>query len=50
LAYSDGQQKINIRLEKINQNGAVYIHTSEPGKTSIDGPPYEELFVLILYS
>ncbi|KAG8789909.1 NAD-dependent glutamate dehydrogenase [Serendipita sp. 401] len=38
LAYTKHSRELVIDLEKITENGAMFIHTSSPGVTSTEGP------------
>jgi glutamate dehydrogenase len=38
LAYTKHSDQLVIELEKITENGALFIHTSPPGVTSTEGP------------
>ncbi|KAG8832193.1 NAD-dependent glutamate dehydrogenase [Serendipita sp. 399] len=38
LAYTKHSKELEIDLEKITENGAMFIHTSAPGVTSTEGP------------
>ncbi|CAG8686657.1 13588_t:CDS:2, partial [Acaulospora colombiana] len=38
LAYTKHSNQLVIELEKITENGALFIHTSAPGVTSNEGP------------
>ena len=41
-AYSKNEKSLDIHLERATEDGAVYIHTSRPGVSLIDGPKYEQ--------
>ncbi|KAB8241936.1 NAD-specific glutamate dehydrogenase [Aspergillus flavus] len=41
-AYARDDKKLEIRLDKEAEDHAVYIDTSKPGITSVDGPRYEQ--------
>ncbi|KAL3457720.1 Glutamate/Leucine/Phenylalanine/Valine dehydrogenase-domain-containing protein [Aspergillus heterothallicus] len=41
-AYARDDKKLEIRLDKEAEDHAVYIDTSKPGFSSIDGPHYEQ--------
>lgn len=44
LAYTESKHKLDIHLEKINADeSAVFIHTSEPGVTALEGRQYEDI-------
>ncbi|KUL88962.1 hypothetical protein ZTR_03581 [Talaromyces verruculosus] len=40
-AYARDDKRLEIRLDKEDEDHAVYIDTSKPGVTSLDGPNYE---------
>lgn len=46
FAYIKNEQSLEIHLERATDDGAVYIHTSRPGISDINGPKYEQKFVL----
>ncbi|KAL2809286.1 Glutamate/Leucine/Phenylalanine/Valine dehydrogenase-domain-containing protein [Aspergillus granulosus] len=41
-AYARDDKKLEIRLDKEAEDHAVYIDTSKPGFSSVDGPHYEQ--------
>ena len=41
-AYARDDKKLEIRLDKEAEDHAVYIDTSKPGVTTVDGPRYEQ--------
>ncbi|KAH1301853.1 glutamate dehydrogenase (NADP(+)) gdh1 [Aspergillus fumigatus] len=41
-AYARDDKKLEIRLDKEAEDHAVYIDTSKPGISSVDGPRYEQ--------
>ncbi|KAL4987515.1 Glutamate/Leucine/Phenylalanine/Valine dehydrogenase-domain-containing protein [Aspergillus falconensis] len=41
-AYARDDKKLEIRLDKEAEDHAVYIDTSKPGFSSVDGPGYEQ--------
>ncbi|CEL04381.1 Putative NAD-specific glutamate dehydrogenase [Aspergillus calidoustus] len=41
-AYARDDKKLEIRLDKEAEDHAVYIDTSKPGFSSVDGPRYEQ--------
>lgn len=41
-AYARDDKKLEIRLDKEAEDHAVYIDTSRPGLSSVDGPRYEQ--------
>lgn len=41
-AYARDDKKLEIRLDKEAEDHAVYIDTSKPGVSSVDGPRYEQ--------
>ncbi|EAW13805.1 glutamate dehydrogenase (NAD(+)) [Aspergillus clavatus NRRL 1] len=41
-AYARDDKKLEIRLDKEAEDHAVYIDTSKPGVSSVDGPLYEQ--------
>lgn len=42
-AYARSDHKLDIRLERESDDRAVFIHTSTPGVSSLEGPRYEDL-------
>jgi glutamate dehydrogenase len=41
-SFINGQKSLDIHLERETADGAVYIHTSQPGVSNVGGPKYEE--------
>ncbi|KAK4048479.1 NAD-dependent glutamate dehydrogenase [Microbotryomycetes sp. JL221] len=41
-AHASHQDYLEIKLEKESENGAVFIYTSPPGVSVVDGPQYEQ--------
>ncbi|KAJ3368150.1 hypothetical protein HDU91_000816 [Kappamyces sp. JEL0680] len=41
-AYIKNEKSLDIHLERVTDDAAVYIHTSRPGVSQIDGPKYEQ--------
>ncbi|KAI8898836.1 Glutamate/Leucine/Phenylalanine/Valine dehydrogenase-domain-containing protein [Globomyces pollinis-pini] len=41
-AFIKNEQSLEINLERETDDGAVYIHTSRPGVSAINGPKYEQ--------
>jgi glutamate dehydrogenase len=42
FAYIKNEKSLDINLERETADGAVYIHTSRPGVSNVNGPNYEE--------
>lgn len=42
FAYMKSETSLEINLERETADGAVYIHTSRPGISNINGPKYEQ--------
>jgi glutamate dehydrogenase len=42
LAYTKNEKQLNINLQKETEDAAVYIHSSEPGVSQVEGPQYEK--------
>ncbi|KAI8882686.1 NAD-dependent glutamate dehydrogenase [Backusella circina FSU 941] len=42
LAYTKNEKALNINLQKETEDSAVYIHSSEPGVSQVEGPQYEK--------
>ncbi|KAI8138244.1 Glutamate/Leucine/Phenylalanine/Valine dehydrogenase-domain-containing protein [Fennellomyces sp. T-0311] len=42
LAYTRNENALDIRLEKEEEDSSVYIHSSRPGITDLDGPQIEK--------
>lgn len=43
LAYTKNENVLDINLQKETENAAVYIHSSEPGVSQINGPQHEKI-------
>ena len=41
-SFMKNDHSLDIHLERETSQGAVYIHTSKPGVSNVDGPKYEE--------
>ncbi|KAK0522349.1 NAD-dependent glutamate dehydrogenase [Tilletia horrida] len=42
LAYTRHSSTLDIDLEKVSEDGAVFIHSSQPGKSQNEGPQWEK--------
>ena len=42
-AYVRGDNSFAINLEQVTEEGAVFIHSSVPGVSSLEGPQYERM-------
>eukprot|EP00842_Homolaphlyctis_polyrhiza_P000320 jgi/Hompol1/1289/HPOL_005548-RA len=42
FAFIKNENSLDINLERETEEGAVYIHTSRPGVSLLDGPKYEQ--------
>jgi glutamate dehydrogenase len=42
MAFTKHSNSLDIDLEHATDNGAVFIHSSLPGKSSVDGPQWEK--------
>ena len=40
-AYTRKENALDINLERETEDGAVYIHTSKPGVSQLEGPQHE---------
>jgi glutamate dehydrogenase len=42
MAFTKHSNSLEIDLEHATDNGAVFIHSSLPGKSSVEGPQWEK--------
>lgn len=46
MAFTKHSNSLDIDLEHATEDGAVFIHSSAPGKSSVDGPQWEKRWVV----
>lgn len=44
FAFIKNEPSLDINLERENDEGAVYIYTSQPGVSQVSGPQYESRY------
>lgn len=46
MAFTKHSNSLDIDLEHATDDGAVFIHSSAPGKSAIGGPQWEKKWVI----
>lgn len=49
MSFSGSSKTLDINLQRENEDGAVYMHTSKPGVSQTSGPQVEKKYVFNLF-